>query len=214
MRIKYPKEFIKSDGRKLLSGGPRDSQQRQKQELFAGSTNIIIEELITQIKSLKGGYRGESKSGGYFTAEEVDEEIRKAVEQTLVEATPSLQKYKLRLAELQERNDLLKDKIKEIKKDNKDFDVLKKEINMLKQIIVDKEELIEVLKTQPAIIDGVTVGVERPQMEQQFIDPLEKDAGRGLKSHIDIKDISYDKKENMNEKVDKLKKLVGNLPKR
>lgn len=199
MEVKYPKEYIKTDGRRLRLGGPRDLQQQQKMEQSVGSTDIIIEELKKQIGSLRSELKG-GKPDGYFTAEEVDEEIRKAVKQALGSV------------ELQKKNNYLKDKVKKLEEDNEDISAFKKEINTLKRIIANKEELIEVLKTKPAIIDGVTIGVERPQMEQKFIDPLEKGAGRNLEPHIDIKDIDHEEKENMNEKMGKLRGLLNKLP--
>lgn len=213
MRLKYPKEFIKPDGRKLIAGGPRDLQQRQRMRPSVEPTDTVIEELASQIRSIKVELK-KRKPSGYFSADEVDKEIRKAVKQAITESTPSLQKYKLRVDELQKKNDLLRDRVKEIEEDDRDVGVFKKEISMLKQAILDKEEIIESLKTISTVVDNnEIINMKRPQMEQKFIDPLEKGAGHGLESHINIKNISHDEKENMFDKVDKLKRLIGNLPK-
>jgi len=47
-------------------------------------------------------------------------------------------------------------------------------------------------------------------MEQVFVDPLEDDAGEGMKSTINIETITKD--EEVNDKVDKLRGLLGKLP--
>ena len=73
--MKYDKEFQKPDGRKLISGGPRDlqrkqrAQDRQQSELI----NFLREEVQRLNKELAVSGSGE------YTGEQVDEEIRKAV---------------------------------------------------------------------------------------------------------------------------------------
>jgi len=54
---------------------------------------------------------------------------------------------------------------------------------------------------------------DRPQMEEVFVDPLEKDA-KELEHKIIVEDIPYDVKEVMEDKVSKLKSLMGSLPSR
>jgi hypothetical protein len=48
-------------------------------------------------------------------------------------------------------------------------------------------------------------------MEEVFIDPLEDD-GSKMESHIDVKDMSSDEKEEVMDNVAKLKNLIGKLP--
>ena len=53
---------------------------------------------------------------------------------------------------------------------------------------------------------------DRPQMEQVFVDPLEEDAGEGMKASINIETVV--KEGEVGDKVDKLKSLLGHLPKK
>jgi hypothetical protein len=241
MAINYPKQYVKSDGRKLVSSGPRDMQR--KQQVMSSVDSAHIEQLYKQIEDLKLELRRQQKtdgkSEGLYTAEEVDEEIRKAVKQAVAEAAiefkknknllnqdvePVLQKYKMQIVELQKSNDDLtkmhrvvssqntdlKKKIDQLNGDLKSADDLKKQIAVLEQVIQGKEELIETLKSRPAIVDGeIITEPDRPQMENIFVDPLEKDAGEGMKDSINIEDVTPDDQENIDNKVDKLKDLLG-----
>ena len=74
------------------------------------------------------------------------------------------------------------------------------------------------MKTRPAIIGNEIVQPEdpdRPKMEQIFVDPLEDNAGDGMKSNITAREITRDVDEPAhNEQVNKLKSLLGKkLPK-
>jgi predicted RNase H-like nuclease (RuvC/YqgF family) len=191
--INYPKEFIKPDGRKLRSGGPRDLQRRQG---IIQNNELNIDELEKQFDNLKKELKKpQQQPEGFFSPEQVDEEIRKAVEQAVTETIASINNP-------------------DYNKHQTEVDELKKEIANLKQNLLGKEEVINVLKSRPMITNDVVEDSDRPQMEQQFIDPLEKDAGKGLKSYIDITDTKTTDKDNMFEKVDKLKNLLGDkLPK-
>ena len=234
----YPKEYIKADGRKLIGGGPRDLQRRQ-QTVFMPDTSYI-EDLKKQIDDLRSELKKNqnlNKPEGYFSAEEVDEEIRKAVAQAVAESAlefkknkalanqtvePLVQKYKVQIVELQKNNDDLKrlhatmagqnknleEKISRLRSELKDVEELKREIAILEQKLVGKEEVITALKSRPAIVDDEIIEPGRPQIEKVFIDPLEKDAGDGLESHIDIKEIT--KEEKVDERVNKLRDLIGN----
>lgn len=197
----YPKEFVKGDGRRLIAGGPRDLQRKQKVTQFV-VPNAGIEDLKKQIGELQSQLKqtldGKTPDG-YFTAEEVDEEIRKAVAQAAGEIT------KIRS---------LKTQIKKLKNELKNIEELKKEIALLKQTLAGKEELIEALKSKPAIIgDRVVTDPDRPQMEKKFIDPLESDAGKGLKSFIKTDKVIKEGEEELDGQVDKLRSLL-NKPKK
>ena len=183
--INYPKEFIKPDGRKLRSGGPRDLQRRQN---VIQNEELNIDKLEKQFDKLKKELKKpQQQPEGFFSPEQVDEEIRKAVEQAITEINQSNR--------------------------SEEVNELKKEIAVLKQNLVGKKELIETLKHRTSTFVVEDIEQDRPQMEQQFVDPLEENAGKGLKSHIDVTDILVGEKENMSEKVDKLKGLLGKLPK-
>lgn len=244
MGIRYPKEFVKPDGRKLVSGGPRDMQRRQYVAYDTSPDVEIIETLKQQIEELKELSK-QKKSEGYYTADEVDDEIRKAVETAVKETTlslkkstqmaaqevePLVQKYKVQIVELQKNNDdltkihssitaknsELKNEISKLEDELKEVNELKKQIAVLEQTLVGKEEVIETLKSRPA---GATVEFvedpDRPKMDQIFVDPLEKGAGDGLKSNINIEVTELElplKKEETDDKVSRLRGLLGKLP--
>jgi len=239
--ISYPKEFVKPDGRKLVSGGPRDLQRRQAgQPLPELDLNNLKKEFHTLREELIKA-RLQKVPKGFFSPEQVDEEIRKAVEQAVAETMllskktnqnnnqnveQSVQKYKIQIFELQKSKDaliktnktevsnntVLKEQVKKLEVDLNEANELKKDIAVLKQNLIGKEELIETLKSKVGSFVEEMVDTNRPKMEQRFIDPLEKDAGEGLESHIDITDVTASEKDNMSEKVDKLKNLLGKLP--
>jgi hypothetical protein len=247
MAIPYNKQFVKSDGRKLNRSGPRDMQTRAS--TGASTTDIqLVELLTTQISELKAEMMAiKSRSGdttptGFFSPEQMDDEIRKAVEQAVSEAAisfkgqtknsdlaPLVKEYKTQILELQRGNDNLtklhatiakentdlKTELDKLKSEAGDVSELKKQIAVLEQEVVGKEELIENLKSRPAIIGNEVVETDpnRPQMEQIFIDPLEDDAGEGLTSNINVETIT--KEDEVDSKVDKLRNLLGSklLPK-
>lgn len=238
MAIPYKKQFVKSDGRKLNRSGPRDMQQRATSP---GTDPELVQLLTNQITELKAeilamkSRSGEAAPPGFFSPEQVDEEIRKAVEAAVSEAAisfkgqpqnsdlaPLVKEYKTRILELQKGNDNLtklhagmakenkdlKDQLVKLESETEDFAELRKQIAVLEQELKGKEELIETLRTRPAIIDGeVTVDPDRPQMEQVFVDPLEEDAGEGMKSSINIEEVTKD--DDVENKVDKLRDLLG-----
>jgi len=244
MSIKYKKQFVKSDGRKLTRSGPRDMQNR----LTGGSTDASLVELLTnQITDLKADMlaiksrNGESAPAGFFSPEQVDEEIRKAVESAVAETAMSLKvnnnkdsdllplvkEYKSQILALQqgqdnltrlhasitEENSSLKENIDKLTAELEETNELKKQIAVLEQELDGKKELIETLKTRPAIVDGeIIVDPERPQMEQLFVDPLEEDAADGMEASINVESVTKD--EEVDDKVDKLRDLLGSLPKR
>lgn len=244
MGIRYPKEFIKPDGRKLVSGGPRDMQRKQT-VAYATSPDVeVIEALKQQIEELKELSKSK-QAEGLYTAEEVDEEIRKAVEAAVKETTislkrstqaasqevePVLQKYKVQILELQKNNDdltkihssvanqnaELKSQISKLESELKETIELKKQIAVLEQTLAGKEEVIEALKSRPVTsVAEIVEDPNRPKLEQTFIDPLEKGAGDGLKSNIKIEETELElplKKEEMDDKVSKLRGLLGKLP--
>jgi len=239
----YPKTYLKSDGRKLISSGPRDLQRVQQTQQFITPEAELIGGLKKQIENLTTQLSNQLAAGqptGYFSPEEVDAEVSKAVSQAIAEATlefkktghlsdqsveRALQKYKMQIVELQKGNDDLtrmhttitsqnsdlKKKIEKLNENVKEVVDLKKQIAVLEQAVEGKDELINTLKTRPAIIDGevIVTDPDRPQMEQVFVDPLEEDAGKDLESHINIEDITPEDPDEVGEKVDKLRDLLG-----
>jgi chromosome segregation ATPase len=77
MAIKYEKEFVKPDGRRLPTGGPRDLQRRQRQE--SREQTELIDFLRVEIRDLNERLAVKTVGTGEYTGDQVDEEIRKAV---------------------------------------------------------------------------------------------------------------------------------------
>jgi uncharacterized small protein (DUF1192 family) len=219
---------------RVMSGGGTDP------ELIALLTNQITE-LKAEVLAMKSR-SGDAAPPGFFSPEQVDEEIRKAVEAAVSEAAlsfkgqtqnsdlaPLVKEYKSQILELQRGNDnltklhasitkenaVLKKELDQLKSEAGDVTELNQKIAVLEQELKGKEELIMMMKSSPAIMGDSIVETDpnRPQMEQVFIDPLEKDAGAGLKSSIKIETVTKDDSE-VNNKVDKLRDLLGSkLPK-
>jgi hypothetical protein len=202
----------------------------------------LANDLKKQIDELKELSKRVPKPEGFFSADEVDEEIRKAVENAVKETTlslkrntnaasqeiePILQKYKVQIVELQKSNDdftkvhrtiieenkELKNNIEQLKQNENIITELKKQIAVLEQTITGKEELIVALKTRPIAVTEETEDPNRPKMEKIFVDPLEQGAGDKLRSNIKIKNMDQqEEKEQVDDKVSKLKSLLGKLP--
>jgi hypothetical protein len=210
MVIPYKKQYVKSDGRKLNRSGPRDMQARTAGS-YTPDTDIVglltnqLTELKAEILAMKSR-SGEAVPAGFFSPEQVDDEIRKAVESAVAEAAVSFKGAAGKNSVL-----AMKEKIAKLEAELGDVAELKKQIAVLEQELEGKRELIETLKTRPAIINGeIITDPDRPQMEQVFIDPLEKNAGEGMKASIQVETIVKD--EEVGEKVNKLKDLLGKLP--
>ncbi len=208
----YKKEYVKTDGRKLRTGGPRDLQNRQQVQNISSITDIVdIQDLKTEIKRLSDELRERPVIGG-FTGEQMDDEIRRAVSESIknIKETTNkeIEELKLKLKGSKKNEEILLKKLEEAEKARND--------NITK-LLEEQIEKLENLNISTAIhnatkYEEIVVDPDRPQIETTFIDPLEIHAGEGLELHIDIKNISSDEKEDMFEKVDKLKQLLGGLP--
>ncbi len=246
MGIQYKKQFVKSDGRKLNRTGPRDMQARASGDNYVPDNNMMMMLLTNQITELKSevmSLKSQPDSAvpsGFFSPEQVDEEIRKAVESAVAETAisfksssdknsdllPLVKEYKSQIVALQKGNDdltrlhaaivkensFLKENVQGLESDLVDAVDLKEQLAVLDQELSGKQEMIEMLKSRPAIVGNEIIDPERPQMEQIFVDPLEDDAGEGLKPNINIE--TFTKDEEVDDKVDKLRNLLGKLPKR
>lgn len=98
---------------------------------------------------------------------------------------------------------------KETAKHIERINILENENILLKTKIENSEILIEQLK-QIKVADAkqVTIDTERPKIEESFIDPIEKDFNN-VESHIETKETVGMSKEDVVDKVGKLKKLLG-----
>jgi len=201
----YKKEYVKTDGRHLRTGGPRDLQRRQ--QIQDTSSTVAIQDLKTEIKKLSDELRERPVIGG-FTGEQMDDEIRKAVSGSLKnikEATSKeIEELKLELKKSKGNEEILLKKLEKAEKVKND-DI----ISLLKEQV----EKLENLNIRPTVqFEEKPVDIDRPQIETTFIDPLEIDAGKELEPHINVKDVSHGEEENVAEKIGRLKQLIGGLP--
>lgn len=213
--MKYNKTFTKGDGRQLLRGGPRDMQTRQRlMESTAAEQDVLIDILRKEITELKGelSNRPTSRGTGEFTAEELNDEVNKAVADTIKELNEKFDK---------ERSEL-KSEIRELAK-KVDSDELwianyKDKIKTLEERLAERDGIIKDLRDAISRISTTSVAAEieddRPKIEDVFIDPLDEDAGSDLESHIRVEDVSVEEKEAIADKVNKLKNIMGKLPKK
>ena len=230
--MKYNKTFTKGDGRQLLRGGPRDMQKRQAmveaQDMLSDHP-AVIEILRKEISDLKNelSNRPKSRDGGQYTAEELNDEVNKAVAQTITELKTEFEKERKELksnsARLDSEKSHLEQKIvlmskdheialKEVRIENKaETDLLKAKCDAQEDVIKDLKDALS--KTGARSESFIDVDSDRPQMEEVFIDPLDASAGDGLESHIKVEDVPIEEKEAIADKVDKLKSIMGKLKK-
>lgn len=199
-----------------MGSSPRDLQKKQAQQssVYEG----VIKDLKNQITDLKKELQNNSANNvGMFTAEQVDADINKVVNETIKELTLAHKKEldqqksnfeklinveKELLIDLKKQNKFLIEKVCKIKETN-DSEILNKLTNLLTEATK---------KTAPGAVGScVLEGSDRPEIRNIFVDPLESDVDNGLESHINIKETSVTQKGNVLDKVNKLKKLVGSL---
>lgn len=76
---------------------------------------------------------------------------------------------------------------------------------------ISEEKLRELLASVANNSVTAEVASDRPQMETSFVDPLERDISK-LEHKIVVEDVSVSRKDEMVNKVNKLKGLMGSLP--
>jgi len=209
MAINYKKEIVKPDGRRLVSGGPRDQQRRLKESQDQRNLIDALREEIQELKQTTPAPEPQVAAidKNLFTGEQVDEAIRKAVLEAL-----SLKKAEFDKDISKVKKDLEESKIVVIKLDS--------EVGALKKALEDKEESLKLerernnqLMNQLSTKEEVFYeDPDRPKMETTFIDPLEKDAGDNLTAHITAEEVDVEDKNKIHSNVDKLRGLVGKLP--
>lgn len=230
--MRYNKEFIKKDGRKLISVGPRDLQRRQAQR----TSGFINEETVNILTVEIGRLRKElstvkNTNSDLFTAEQIDADISKVINETVTELTikhdselnKKDEEYKKNLKQQQitfKESISIKDElIIDLKTQNK---FLTESIYKLKEgsvsEIANKLTTLLTEVTEKMNLNGtnniITVESDRPKIEKIFIDPINNESMEGVETHINLKDISISEKEEWVDKVGKLKGLMGKLPNR
>lgn len=211
MTFKYNKEYVKKNGRRLGGSSPRDLQKRQAQQsdVYEG----LVGDLRKEISDLKKELQDDSvKKSGTFTAEQVDADINRVVNETIEELTDKhrdeLEREKTEYKKLVAAKEKL---LTDLRDQNKSLVKKLCEIKESSDPEIANKLTISLLEAMEKMTSNVSVETDRPQMEPTFVDPLEIDAGEGLKSHIDVEEVSVVQKENIQDKVSKLKNLLGGL---
>lgn len=213
--------------RYMSGGGPRDQQRRlalmdaQKRAAPLGQDELI-KELRDHIALLNEQLAEKEKTTGEYSAADVDEEIRTAVADAVEETKAQ---FKDKIKELKSNNTQLKSELEELQKlvKIKDETIKSLELNIkssnstgnneaLEQMITDQNKQIERLTAMLAEGKTFEETSDRPQMDDVFIDPLDKDAGKDIESHVRVKDSSSEKKDDIGKKANKLKSVLGGLP--
>ena len=198
MGITYNKEFQPKD-RRIMPTGPRDRQMRQAIQMVGTDQSLLIEELRSQINRLQEQVDNKKSIivEGY-TAEQVDEEVIKAVKS---------ETENLKLQHEQEKNHL-----RSII-DSKDEIIQHLKSNQSNNLVITEDKIatliLEATKNLSLNFESPTKD-NRPKMETVFVDPTE--TNRDIENHIVIPEISPIEKEDINSKVNKLKGLLGKLP--
>jgi len=175
--------------------GPRDLQKKQSLSHIPPSAveAELVKKLTEQVGVLTAelarrpaveSAAGQPSGGKTYSAEEFDEELIKQIKQAIKETE------------------------KEFKNEIKS---LKAELKTKDDIVKAKDETIHILKLKAVREDEVFVeDPDRPEMEDVFIDPSSKEDGKNMKSYITLESKEDD---NIGDKVNKLKSLIGGLPK-
>lgn len=195
--VTYNKIYEKKDGRKLVASGPRNSQKRQTTSLQQTTSFDEIDQLRKEIKTLTSGFVNNTSA---YTKEQLDGAVNTAIEEVALDLE---KKYVVEIEQLKVTNEKLNlviDKLN-IKLDKKDDVIL---------------ELTTKLSTGSTIIipNEVSKIVEddRPSIDSVFIDPIKNGAEDKLESHVITKE-TKSLKSDVALNVNKLKKLMGKLPK-
>jgi len=219
MGLTYNKQLTTKD-RRILTNGPADRQRKQQAINNTSVADLsLVEELKNQIFNLQEQLEKKSPTEGLYTSDQVNDEIIKAV--------------KVETINLSAKNEVLENKILDLKNNHE------KEIHSLKEIIKNKEDIIQQLKDNKSSagisesklvellgeatkrieemsmnnqgLSKIDVDPNRPKMETIFVDPIEKTAPE-IEKHFEIEDVATDQKDQMLDKVNKLKNLMGKLP--
>jgi hypothetical protein len=191
--LKYNKD------RSFKSGAsPRDLQQRNLQRTISSDPSIkdLIDQitiLTTDLNTIKQSGANASSAlpvsaGKAYTEDEFNTELTAALVKELAQY------------------DATKSKVTEDK--DREIAVLSSKVQSLEDLIKSKDDLISTLKNTSTSINEVIKVPGRPSMEESVIDPTEIKSN--VESFINIKeDKTSTSKEVMQNKVDKLKSILG-----
>lgn len=212
------KEYTKKDGRILVSYGPRDRQMRA-QKLFNESDTI--RQLQNQVNDLLNKIENNNNKNLVNIDDEINKAVKEAIEEVkkenskrIISLEDNLKKHESIEANLNKQIEDLKNNVTSLKVviEAKDdiINFLKTQIDTKENLAINSKELMEYLRGNVNTSD-VAMDKDRPKLKTEFIDPLDKSVVESLESHIDVKEehINSDKEEKMDDKVKKLKSLLG-----
>ena len=183
-------EYNKKKERILYGGGPRDLQRKQQTQTVQAVSSpefyeTIIKDLKDQLRTVTEEVmrRGNVDPSKKFTAEEFDEELVKQVGTMMAD-------------------------FEKAKKETKE---LSNKVVALEAKLEAKDEVISALKSRTVGEGEVFVeDSNRPEMKTVFIDPTEAGQNR-MESHIKVEEESITAKADIDDKVNKLKNLIGSV---
>lgn len=196
MGLTYNKEF-KSKDRRIMPTGPRDRQIKQTGQILSSDQSLLIDELRSQISKLQEQLDNKSNISGY-TPEQVDEEIIKAVK---LETLNLRAQHEIEKSKLQNKIESLEETIQQFKNNQNNNSGLTEERIM--------SLLSEATKNLSINMDTI-IKSDRPQMETIFVDPIEKEIN--VEKHFEVREEPMNEKIQLDDKVNKLKGLLGKLP--
>jgi sugar-specific transcriptional regulator TrmB len=199
--MKYDKGVSTKKNRLLSVSGPRDIQRRQ----ILSAQSDLVDDLKTQVVMLQeqvGKNLSAVSSDGKYTADQVNETVISAVKS---EVDSLKSKYESRIKELETENKILRETNIRLSSrpeggNNLTEDQLQKMISTAMIQVSDNKQV--------EIVEETT----RPKIETLFIDPSESGTTNDVEICITTKE-DNSAKENMNDKINKLKGILGSLPK-
>jgi hypothetical protein len=198
--VRYDKNIPSKKNRLLSTSGPRDIQRRQMLDAQSGivdglkSQVVILQEQVN--KSLTS-----VRSDGQYTAEQVNDAVINAVKS---EVASLKAKYESKLKELEAENKILRETNIRLSSrpengNNLTEAQLQKIISTAMAQVSDNKQ-IDMLEED-----------KRPKIETVFIDPADNRTVNNVEVCITTTEDSS-AKENMNDKINKLKGILGSLP--
>ncbi len=200
----YNKE--QKDHRKLKASGPRNMQARD----VGVGTSEDIKELRAEITKLAST---NTLSTGGYTQQQVDDMLNGAIEEVSVDLE---KKY---LKDIRELTRFLEDSKNEVSD-------LKAKLDKKEEVISTKDSVILELTTKitelssrsvtvlQALAETVEEEPNRPSMGSVFIDPSKKGAEDKMESYVKIKEVKNNDGAKVGANINKLKNLMGKLPKK
>lgn len=218
--------------RVALSEKPAISAEDFDKELRISVADAIIEteaKYKKEIRELKNELveRDNEVPQGYLSPEQVDEEMDKAVKEAVDNLTLKLEdrtnacikiktEYEDFVLSSEYKVNNLSDRIRSLnnKLESKEEIILILDKKVSAPIDINDERIADLIAQKISIdSSGVVSDPNQPKMETSFIDPAVLGAEDVLKGKIKVEDVVSVDEENIADKTDKLKNLIGKLPK-